>query len=154
MRITPHKDTSFKRSVFAFIGVANNITPAFEQGTAGCFTSEFLFYSLRDTQNHKVEFSNRINRRWWIVYQFLLKHNILKPPLAQTILIQITKVNFVVKINFFMPGVAVSGRFEHSSPVCLWSEWLKLPGKLFLWPAMPKKWGIEVWAQLNGRAGS
>jgi len=102
MRITLHNDTIFKRSGFTFIGVANNIARAFEQDT-GRFTGDF-FYLLSGTQNQEADFSNRINRRWWIVYQFMLQHNILKPPLVQTIFIQITKVNFVVKINFFTPG--------------------------------------------------
>lgn len=46
---------------------------------------------------------------------------------------------FCCQDYFFLRGVAVSGRFEHSSPVCLWSEFLKLPGIIFLWPAGPKK---------------
>ncbi len=49
-----------------------------------------------------------MNRKRRIVYRLQLQPNRLKRPLIQTIIIQLTKAGFVVKINF-LRGAAVSG---------------------------------------------
>jgi hypothetical protein len=42
-----------------------------------------------------------MNRKWRIVYRLQLQPNILKRPVMQTIIIQLIKAGFVVKLNFF-----------------------------------------------------
>jgi hypothetical protein len=51
-----------------------------------------------------------MNRKWRIVYRLQLQPNMLKRPLMQTIIVQLTKAGFVVKINF-LRGATISGHF-------------------------------------------
>ena len=55
------------------------------------------------------------------MYRLRFQHNILKHPFTQTILIRIAKAGFVVKINFFTPGLQFQADLSiaHlSAPAC------------------------------------